>query len=95
MSGKGVSSMLAMLDCLEFPVVVGTDEHSGHQRTMTMVKAVLLLLSLFEMFHAKDVQIRSAAHRALPAALLLLEQYSNIILMLLARTWPKPAPSQV
>jgi hypothetical protein len=31
---------------------------------------------------AQDVQIRSSAHRVLPAVLLLLEQYHNIILML-------------
>jgi hypothetical protein len=40
------------------------------------------LLGLFEPVHAQDAQIRGSAHSVLAAALLLLEQYHNIILIL-------------
>jgi hypothetical protein len=39
-------------------------------------------LGCFAPVHAQEAQIRSTAHRVLPAALLLLEQFYNIILML-------------
>jgi hypothetical protein len=47
------------------------------------------LLGLFEPVHAQDVQIRSTAQRVLPAALLLLEKYHNIILMLQKNSDPQ------
>jgi hypothetical protein len=47
-------------------------------------KSILLLFRPFAPVHAQEAQIRSTAHRVpvLPAALLLLDQYHNIILML-------------
>jgi hypothetical protein len=45
-------------------------------------------LGLFAPVHAQDVQIRSTAHRKLPAELLLLEWYHNIILMLQKQLLP-------
>jgi hypothetical protein len=51
-------------------------------------KSVLLLLGLFAPICAQDEQIRSAAHKVLPAALILLEQYHDIILMLQKQLWP-------
>jgi hypothetical protein len=50
--------------------------------TVNIFKAVLLLLRQFAPVHEQDKQIRRAANRVLPVALLPLEQYHNIILML-------------
>ena len=47
-----------------------------------LLKLFCSFLGLFAPVHAQDVQIRSTAHMLLPAALLLLEQYYNMILML-------------
>jgi hypothetical protein len=46
------------------------------------VRPVLPFFTPFAPIHAQDAQIRSAAHRVLAAAFLLLEQFHNIILML-------------
>jgi hypothetical protein len=69
-------SCAAALD--QFSLVAGTDVHCDSQQ----LKQVCSFLGLFATVHAQDVQNRSTAHRELPVALLLLEQYYNIILML-------------
>jgi hypothetical protein len=55
---------------------------NGEYRDCHQLGLFCSFLGLFAPIHAQDSQIRSAAHRVLPAALLLLEQYHNIILML-------------
>jgi hypothetical protein len=76
MSALVSTSYAAVLD--RFPKNVGTEVHCDCQ----LLKLFCLFLGLFAPVHAQDVQIRSTAHRVLSAALLLLEQYYNIILML-------------
>jgi hypothetical protein len=53
------------------------------------VRPVLPFFTPFAPIHAQDAQIRSAAHRVLAAALLLLEQFHNIILMLQKNSNPQ------
>jgi hypothetical protein len=43
-----------------------------------LLKLFCSFLGLFAPVHAQDVQIRSTAHRVLPAAPLFLKQYHNI-----------------
>jgi hypothetical protein len=66
-----------------FPLVAGTKVHRDRLQTGPFC----YFLGLFAPIHAQEAQIRSTAHRELPAALLLLEQYHNrdirVILMLL------------
>jgi hypothetical protein len=70
-------SHAAVLD--RFPVVVSTQVHSNCQQARQFCS----FLGLFAPVYAQDAQIRRAAHRVLPAALLLLlEQYHEIIFML-------------
>ena len=52
-------------------------------------KAVLLLFARFATVHAWDARIQSVNHKELSAALILLEQYYNIILNL----WQQELPS--
>ena len=75
--GMGVSPMSALvsISCAtvldQFSLVVCTEVHRDHQ----IKKQFCSFLGLFAPVHAQDVQIRSAAHRVLLAAPLLLEQY--------------------
>jgi hypothetical protein len=70
-------SCAAALD--RFPLVAGKWVHRDRQQMSPFCS----FLGLFAPVHAKDVQIRSTAHTGvLLAALLLLEQYYNFILML-------------
>jgi hypothetical protein len=75
----GGSSMTALVSIsCAVPLVVLTEVHHGCYELMWFCS----FLGLFAPVHAQDMQIRSAAHRVLAAALLLLKQYHNIILML-------------
>jgi hypothetical protein len=76
MSALSCISCAAVLD--RFPLVAGTKVHSDCQ----LLRLFCSFLGLIAPVHAQDVQIRRTAHRVLPAALLLLEQYHYIILML-------------
>jgi hypothetical protein len=69
-------SCAAVLD--QFPLIECTEIHSDSQQ----LKPFCSFLRLFGPVHAQDAQIRSAAHRVLPVALLFLQQCYNIILML-------------
>jgi hypothetical protein len=71
-----------MLD--QFPLVVCAEVHGDSQN----LRQVCSFLGLFAPVHAQDAQIKSTAHSVLPAALLLLEQYYNIILMLQKESQP-------
>jgi hypothetical protein len=80
--GVSLISALMSISCAaaldQFPLVVGTEVHGDSQQ----LKLFCSFFCLFAPVHAQDAQIRSTAHRVLPAAILLLEQYHNIILML-------------
>jgi hypothetical protein len=62
----------------QFPFVVCMWVHCDSYQSTPFCS----FLGLFVPVHAQDEQIRSTAHRVLPAELLLLEQYHNVILML-------------
>jgi hypothetical protein len=84
MGGSSTSALVstfcaAPLD--RFQMVAGVEVHRDHHQQICFV-TVANFLGIFAPVHAQEAQIRSSAHRVLPAALLLLEQYHNIILML-------------
>jgi hypothetical protein len=76
------TSCAAALD--QFQLVAGTEVHSDHQQ----LRPFCSFSGCFAPVHAQEEQIRSAAHRVLPVALLLLEQYYNITLMLQKQLQP-------
>ena len=87
MSAPVSTSCAAALD--RFPLVAGTGVHRDHH----IMESLYSFLGLFAPVYAQNAQIRSAAHRVFPAALLLLEQYHNVILMLQKES--RPSLSQI
>jgi hypothetical protein len=82
MVGSSISALVsiscaAVLD--QFSLVVGTEVHCDSKQFKPLCS--LAFLGLLAPVHAQKVQIRRAAHRVLTAALLLLEQYHNIMLI--------------
>jgi hypothetical protein len=69
------TGIISVLELDLFPVVARSEEHSDCQHLSLFCS----FLGLFAPVHAQDVQIRSTAHRVLPVAFLLLEQYHSII----------------
>jgi hypothetical protein len=67
MSAPESTSCAAALD--QFQLVAGTDVHSDNHHLMPFCS----FLNLFAPVQGQDVQIRSTAHRVLPADFLLLE----------------------
>jgi hypothetical protein len=76
MGGSSISALVS-ISCAaapdRFPLVAGTEVH----RDRLQICSFCYFLGLFAPVHAQKAQIRSTAHRELPAALLLLEQYHN------------------
>ena len=67
------TSCAAALD--QFPLVAGIESHRDRHQLVPFGS----FLGLFAPVHEQDAQIRSTAHRVLPAALLLLEQFYNCL----------------
>jgi hypothetical protein len=82
MSAQVSTSCAAALD--RFPLVASMKAHRDHHQSRPFCS----FSGLFAPVHAQDAQIRSTAHMVLPADLLLLEQYYNIILMLQKESLP-------
>jgi hypothetical protein len=76
MPARVYTSCASVLDRL--PVVVHKEVHCDHNILDSFAH-------LFAPVHAQDAQIRRAAHRVLPAALLLLKQYHNMIILMLQK----------
>jgi hypothetical protein len=68
------TGIISVLELDSFPVA-RSEENSDCQHLSLFCS----FLGLFAPVHAQDVQIRSTAHRVLPVAFLLLEQYHSII----------------
>jgi hypothetical protein len=87
MGGSSMSALVSLSSAAaldQFPLVADTEVHRDRHQLVPFCS----FLGLFAPVHAQDAQIRSAAHSVLAAALLVLKQYQNIILMLQNKSRP-------